>query len=181
MNDTGTGLADIIAVDTTTGQVRVVTGLQGAHGRVSQAGVALSPDEQTLAVMAWTRPNETAGLLTVGTDGQGLRTVVPEIAVGWIGPNNLHWSRDGRSLLFTGFDARRNWRVMRVAAEGGIPEPDGMDFDTLQSMVGTRQLFPGNFNGFHVSPDGTRIVTSQLTMPKNEVWALDAMALLARQ
>ncbi len=145
LNDAGTDLADIIAADTTTGQVRVVTSLQGAHGRFSQAGLALSPDEQTLAVMPWNRSNETAALLTVGTDGQGLRTVVPEIAIGWIGPNNLHWSRDGRSLLFTGFDARRNWRVMRVAAEGGMPEPDGMDFDTLQSMVSTRQLFPGNF------------------------------------
>ena len=37
---------------------------------------------------------------------------------------------------------------MRVSATGGSPEPDGLDHDTLESLLDGVRLRPGNFNSF---------------------------------
>jgi hypothetical protein len=124
--------------------------------------------------MAYTTLYHKARAFTVGVDGSGMREVVASVDAGWVGyAGSLRWAPDGQSLLFVAFDANRNWRVMRVPATGGAPVPDGLDFDTLQSLLPGRPLFTGNFNGFDVSPDGSRIVVSTLTASKTEVWSLD--------
>lgn len=185
-NDAGTALADIVAIDTTTGQERVVSAIEGETGRGVHGGVnvgiALSPDGRMLAVMTYTSAYETAQLFTIGIDGHGRQDLVPAVAVGPLGPSGrVQWSRDGRSLIYVAFDERRHWRIMRVPVAGGLPEPDGVDFDTVDSLLQGQRLAPGHFKGFSVSPNGTHIAISAATMTQWEVWALDVMALLAQK
>jgi Tol biopolymer transport system component len=110
-------------------------------------------------------------IFTVGVDGSGYRDVA-SIPGGW---PDLRWTPDGRSLLFPAFDAQRNWRIMRVELSSGNVSPDGLSFDLLEPLVPEIRLNPGNFSGLDVSPDGTRIVVSTLTLARSEIWTLDGL------
>lgn len=182
-DETGKAITEIVAVDTRTGLERTVTTLNAFAGRDTSTSLALSRDGRQLAVMTYTNGYQEARIFTVGIDGTGRRDVVKAVPAGWVGNGNfIQWSTDDRSIVFVAFDAQRNWRVMRVSADSGVPEPDGLDFDTLQPLLGEMRLFPGNFNGFDISPDGTRIAVSNFTVAKTELWALDNLpARLARR
>jgi len=180
MNQARTAIADLVARDLATGEERVLTTIDAGPSQDPDAGIALSPDGRTLAVTVWDKAFEEARLFTIGVDGTARREVVASFPTGWI-VDNLSWNPDGQSIVFLGFDAKKDWRVMRVNAAGGTPEPDGLDYETLNSLIGDLRLFPGNFNSFSLSPDGTTIAASTLTMAKTEVWALDVMALLAQR
>jgi Tol biopolymer transport system component len=180
MNQERTAIADLVARDLATGEERVITAIDAGPSGDPDAGIALSPDGRTLAIMVWNKAFEEARLFTIGVDGTARREVVASFPTGWI-VDDLSWNPDGQSIVFLGFDAKKDWRVMRVTAAGGTPEPDGLDYDTLNPLLGDLKLFPGNFNTFSLSPDGTKIAASTLTMAKTEVWALDVMALLAQR
>ena len=163
----------IVAVDLATGEERQVVTFTSAD-RSNDLGIAVSPDGNTLAVTAWTKAYATARLFTVGTNGSGSREVVGSFATGWLG-DKLRWTPDGRSLVFTVFDTRKNWRIMRVAADGGTPEFDGVSYDVISSLLPSFKLWSGNFNNIDLSPDGSRIITSALTSAKFEIWTLDGL------
>ena len=62
---------------------------------------------------------------------------------------------------------------MRVPAEGGKAEFDGLDFDTLASRLSGLRMLPGHLGNLDLSPDGTRALVNTLTMRTTELWALD--------
>lgn len=64
---------------------------------------------------------------------------------------------------------------MRVAADGGTPEFDGVSYDVISSLLPSFKLWSGNFNNMDLSPDGSRIITSALTSAKFEMWTLDGL------
>jgi Tol biopolymer transport system component len=164
-------VTSIVAVDLATGEGRQVVTI--ANGLPQSApGIALSPDGKTLAVYGWIRPFEEARIFTVGVDGSNYREVVPSVRTG-SPADTLRWTPDGRSLVFVAHDANRNWRVMRVSADGGPTEFDGLSFDTLAPLLTDLHMFPGNFNNIDLHPDGTHIVASTLTLARYELWTLD--------
>ncbi len=180
MNQARTAISELVARDLATGDERVLTTIDAGPSQDPDAGIALSPDGRTLAVAYWNVAFEDARIFTIGVDGTNRRDVVASVKTGWI-VDAFSWNPDGQSIVFLGFDAKKDWRVMRVNATGGTPEPDGLDYDTLNSLLGDLRLFPGNFNTFSLHPDGTKIAASTLTMAKTEVWALDVMTLLTQR
>ncbi len=166
------GVSGIVAVDVATGDERSVLTFPQAPPPSSGLGLAISPDGTTLAVQTWVKTNAAARIFTVGVDGSNYREIVGAFETGWMG-DTLRWTPDGRTLLFVAFDANRHWRVMRVPADGGTPEFDGLSFDTLAKLLPELRLFPGNFNSIDLSPDGSRIMASTQTMSKYELWTLD--------
>ena len=180
MNQARTAIAELVARDLVAGTERVLTAVDAGPSPEPDAGIALSPDGRTLAVTVWNTVREQARLLTIAVDGTGRRDLVASFPTGWI-TDNLSWNPDGQSLVYLAVDAQKNWRLMRVSATGGSPEPDGLDHDTLESLLGGVRLRPGNFNSFSLNPDGTKIAASALTMAKTEVWALDVMSRLAQR
>jgi Tol biopolymer transport system component len=169
----------IVGVDIMTGEERTIVTIEGGLPQ-SQPGIALSPEGKTLAVYGWTRPSEEARIFTVGVDGTGYRNIVPSVRTG-SPADTVRWTPDGRSLVFVAHDANRNWRVMRVPADGGPIEFDGLSFDTLSPLLTNLKLFPGNFNNIDLHPDGTRIVASTLTMSSQELWTLDNLMWVLNQ
>jgi Tol biopolymer transport system component len=179
MNQARTAIADLVARDLVTGADRILTTIDAGPSRDPDAGIALSPDGRTLAVTVWNTVLQDARLFTIGVDGTGRRDVVASFPTGGI--HSLSWDSDGQSLLVMALDQKKNWRLMRVPATGGTLEPDGLDHDTLESLLDGVRLVPGNFSTFSLRPDGTKIAASTLTAPKTEVWALDVMPLLAQK
>ena len=173
-----TAVIDIVARDLSSGAEQVVTTVDPSPAYRAEVGLALSPDGKTLAVALWKKPNESARLMTVGVDGTGVRELVSSFQTFWIS-DAVRWTPDGQSVLFVACDAQKNWRVMRVGTDGGTPEPDGLDYETLDPLVGSPRLAPNNFIGFDLSPDGSRVVASTRTMTMSEIWALDVAALMA--
>ncbi len=172
-------VTSIVGVDITTGEDRTIVTIEGGLPR-TQPGIALSPDGSTLAVYGWIRPSEEARIFTVGVDGTGYREIVPSVRTGPLA-DTIRWTPDGRSLVFVAHDANRNWRVMRVSADGGPVEFDGLSFDTLSPLLTNLKIFPGNFNNIDLHPDGTRIVASTLTMSSQELWTLDNLTWVLNQ
>jgi Tol biopolymer transport system component len=163
----------IVAVDLATGDERQVMTFNSAD-RSSDFGIAVSPDGSTLAVTVWTKAYASGRLFTVGTDGSGYRELVGTFATGWLA-DKVRWTPDGRSIVFTTFDTRKNWRIMRVAADGGPLAFDGLDYDVLSGLLPTMRMWKGNFNNIDLSPDGSRIVVSALTSATFEIWTLDGL------
>jgi len=166
-------VSGIVALEIATGEERAVVSFAPVE-RASDVAVAVSPDGNRLAVGVRVQPWSTARIFTVGTDGSNYRDVTGPYATGWLW-DQLRWTPDGRSLVFTASDARKNWRIMRVPAEGGTPEPDGVSYDVISSLLPSHRLWQGNFNNIDLSPDGSRIITSALTSAKFEIWTLDGL------
>jgi Tol biopolymer transport system component len=74
------------------------------------------------------------------------------------------WTRDGQYILFSTLTSDQGqpqqWRLMRIRAEGGQPEPAGLE--------GT-----GPFHNFAISPDGRHIAYGDGPAAVREVWAVD--------
>ncbi len=151
MNQARTAIADLVARDLAMGDERVLTTIEAGPSRDPSAAVALSPDGRTLAVAYWNVAFEDAHIFTIGVDGTNRRDVVASVKTGWI-VDAFAWNPDGQSIVFLGFDAKKDWRLMRVNAAGGTPEPDGLDYDTLNPLLGDLRLFPGNFNTLQPQP-----------------------------
>jgi len=164
----------IAAVDLATGAEQPVASFPAGTQQFGPPAIAVSPDGATLAVAVSTNLDETERLIfTVAVDGSNLREVTRPFPGAW---QSLRWTPDGTALVFPAFDERRNWRIMRLPAEGGTASFDGLSFDTLAPLVPDIRMNPGNFSGLDVSPDGTRIIVSTQTMAKFEVWTLDHLS-----
>lgn len=172
VRDNAGSVTGIVGVDLGTGEERPVARFTPGTGQAASFGLAVSPDGTTLAVTAWTKAYAAARIFTVAADGSNYREVFGPFETGWLG-DTIRWTPDGRALVFVVFDANRNWRVMRVPAEGGRAESDGLDFDTLAPLLPGLRMFPGNFNNIDLSPDGSRIIASTLTSAKIELWTLE--------
>ncbi len=117
-------------------------------------GLAVSPDGSTLAVQVWATPPRTARLLTVRTDGSGYRELFGPFPA-TITPSLIRWTRDGRSILFfTHKDG--DWQMLRIPAEGGEPERDGLDVKSAAASASGAP--PAHPLSLDLSPDGTHIV-----------------------
>ena len=171
-NTPSTPVTGLVGVDMATGEERPVFTYPAGSGPLDYPGLAVSPDGSTLVVSSWVKPNAVARLFTVGVDGSNYREVVDSYQTGSV-LDTVRWTPDGRTLLFVGHDANRNWKVMRVPSVGGLVEFDGLSFETLAPLIPELRMWPGNFNNIDVSPDGTRIIASSLTFTKNELWTLD--------
>ena len=125
----------ILALDLASGASRPVLTIpeMGAAQRL-----VLSPDGRTLAFSS-AQQLRRYGFATVGVDGGQFREIYA--AAGSSG--NLAWTADGRGLLFDQRDGRKV-RIMRIAADGGTPEPTGLDSE-------------GPIQNITVDPAGRRI------------------------
>ncbi len=186
-NNPGGPITGIVGVDLATGVERPVLTLPGT-GIAGGIGLAVSSDGATLAVMVLVAPSPVKGtqgaffgpsgearIFTVGVDGSGYREVFGPFAngAGSLIADKMRWTPDGRTIVFVAFDANVNWRLMRVPAEGGKAEFDGLDFDTLASRLSGLRMVPGSLSNFDLSPDGSRALVSTFTLSTNELWALD--------
>ena len=136
-------------------------------------GLAVSPDGETLAAAVFTKTWAAARIFTIPVDGSNSRELFDRYQTGWV-PDAVRWTPDGRAILFLAHDANRNWRVMRVPADGGQPAVDGLSYETFAPLIPEHRMWPGNFNNIDVSPDGTRIIASTLTFSKQEIWTSTA-------
>jgi hypothetical protein len=102
--------------------------------------IAVSPDSQTIAILErFNGPD--ARISVVGVNGDDYRILARDDEP----KRSVAWTADGRYIVF-GKKAPGNndqWRVMRVAAEGGEPEFTGLEVTGLLYLA--------------VSPDGSRI------------------------
>ena len=70
---------------------------------------------------------------------------------------------------------------MRVAAQGGLVEPEGIDTSALVGEGPLPVTNRGNLLGsFDISPDGTRVIFGARTVPLRELWTLDNVWALVR-
>jgi Tol biopolymer transport system component len=148
--------AGVAAVDLTTGDVTRL--FQTRDGHLSS--VDASPDGRMLAlfIVAEAGGRPTTAIATMSIDGSNYREIYitrqrPAATV----PDQLQWSRDGRSVFF-----QEAGRFMRVSRDGGAAEHMGL---TLS----------GPDYRFWVSPDGTRVTFNEGARPArfSEVWAID--------
>ncbi len=171
-----TPITGIVGVDLATGTEKAVAtfaeaGLPGS----GFPGLAMSPDGTTLAVMAWvdglgTTPRP-ARIFSVGVDGASYREISGSFRARNTA-NQMRWTPDGRSIVFSALDTADKWRLMRVAAEGGQAEFDGLDFGTLSPLLSGLRMTPGSFINLDLSPDGTQCPRQHVD--DGHVRALDA-------
>jgi Tol biopolymer transport system component len=155
-----TGMESVLAVSIATGQVRTIYKTDGASPHPQMYALALSPDGRMLAAMTNNPPPEPfAGVLLMGTDGSGVRTLYK--AHGDLRAfSGVTWSSDGKQVLFvhTGDQHRPGTELWRIAVSGGEPSPTGIRGPQL------REIQSG--------PNGTLAYTDGL--PKQaELWAMD--------
>jgi Tol biopolymer transport system component len=162
----------VAAIDIGTGQERLLLSFANLSDPSADVGLDLSPDGRTLALSIAAPKGGSVRILAVGVADGTVREVTSALATGWVG-NNTRWTPDGRSLLVVAFDANRDWRIVRIPAEGGEPVFDGLDYRTLATMLPELRMAAGNFNGFDISPDGAQLIVSTWTLGKQELWAID--------
>ncbi len=145
----------IVAVDlqTLTEKVIVTFAEPGYPGDGALA-LAVSPDGATLVVQVRAIPGQ-ARLLAVRTDGNGYRELYGPFPATVI-PSVVKWSRDGRSIFFFTHTKGGDWRLLRIPAEGGEPEADGLDTKSATASVSGKDI-DGSPLSFDLSPDGTQI------------------------
>src|SRR5262249_4483006 len=144
----------------------------GGHRRVYTTkgfvnSFALSPDGRSLA-MALSLPQSgqwEGHLAVVGVDGNGFRDLhkpqpPPAEQDLFGGGPLLSWSSDGRSILFA--EGSRQWRLMRIAVEGGEVQYTGVITEGLQHDLA-------------VSPDGTRFAFSHGKTSIKETWVTEEL------
>jgi Tol biopolymer transport system component len=167
----GSEAARIVAIDLATGDERVVTSFEAG----SQVGLAVSPNGATLAVETSDAATNDARIFTVSVDGSARREVASEFRSGAF--DMMRWTPDGRSLLFIAHDERKKWRLMRVPADGGPMEFDGLSQEALALLLPDVVLAPG-ITSMDVSPDGSRVILGTWRIATIEVWSMDNVAAL---
>ena len=98
-------------------------------------------------------------LAIVGVDGTDYREIYQTAAK----MTGVAWTRDGTGVLFAekGLEVPGTpWRVMRVPAMGGHPDPTGLEVDSPIRVL------------LSLNADGTRLATSS-QKSIGEIWALD--------
>jgi hypothetical protein len=167
----------VVAVDVATRKERVVLHLPGDPRTLpagGELGLAVSPDGLTLALFL-VEPGAVIGrILLVGTDGTNARERLPVFPahgsfgkIAWTADDTIWFSETAQDGA-----GRTGWRILRMPATGGSPEPATF---FINGNAG-----PGSFD---VSPDGSRLAwypvpgvpqsASDLAGPQSEVWSLD--------
>jgi Tol biopolymer transport system component len=165
-------VSGVAAIDLASGDEQLLMSFDAVNELPADVSLDLSPDGKTLAVSVAAPKGGSVRILAVAVDGRSVREVASALPTGWVG-NNTRWTPDGRSLLVVSFDSNRDWRIVRIPAEGGEPVFDGLDYRTLATLLPDLRVAPGNFNGFDVSPDGSQLIVSTWTLGKQELWAID--------
>jgi len=158
----------IVAYDLSSGLQKMVFSLPGKDRLVFS--LAVSPDGRWLAFNSvegesGDLAHANGGLYRVGVDGSGIQALYTA------GNDELDaragvqtWTRDGQYILFSALTSAQGqpqqWRLMRIRAEGGQPEPAGLE--------GT-----GPFHNFAISPDGRHIAYADGPAAVRDVWAVD--------
>jgi len=158
----------IVQIDLATGEVRSTATIAG-DGLPGVFSVVVSPDDSTLALEVNIPGDRRLHLATVSTTGGTVRHVHSYQSTPM--PDRIGWTPDGQLLfgaLYGGV-----WRVMRVAATGGEPVPDGIDLSGLSGSVDIPALEPGVGNLGSVSADGSRLIIEAKSKLQYEVWALE--------
>jgi Tol biopolymer transport system component len=157
----------IVALDIPTGTVKFTRPLAGKGvPEVSIFSLALSPDDSMLAILADSR------LLTVSTGSGTIHEIATKLNDTTRYPDTLSWTPNGQAILFS--EVRNGaWRVMRIGANGGPAEEDGLDMSRLTGTVPLPAVRPdyGTLGG--VSRDGSRIVFAGQPKPAFDLWALE--------
>jgi Tol biopolymer transport system component len=187
---------DIVALDLASGEQRRIATLPPggtARGVGTSVQLSLSPDGTTLAVLSRSGDRDAnrptlngASLYTIDVRDGSLRQIHKDFKNAT--DAKVTWSKDGKSIYFVEYGTAdgglsSDWRVMRIAREGGAPVATSLSRATLQSSFRTGQV-SGSLDEFverlnvtlqHIdlSPDGTRLLFSAGLNPKYEVWALD--------
>lgn len=168
----------VVAVDIATGAETPIAALPANITANPQIAVSREGTVLAIGTLEGQSFQGNGRIFTVNIDGTEWRDVGGGGLPGFWGGAPLQWSPDGRSLLFRTYDAGGDWRITRIAASGGAPEFDGVSYQNLSPLVPDFRMTRGNFIGFDVSLDGSRLVLSTLVTPKYEVWALDLAPLL---
>jgi Tol biopolymer transport system component len=146
--DATTGAFDrIAAFDLTTGQPKTVLMLPGTSETLPRSGgigIALSPDGQTLAFTTINFKTRDAHLALVRVDGSEYHEIYGPFHALAVN-RGLAWTKDGRKIVFatSADDGSENWRIMRIAIDGGKPEFTGLAISGMTVFV--------------LSPDDSRI------------------------
>jgi Tol biopolymer transport system component len=171
----GGAVPTVLAVDVASGTERTVVAFPAGE-YVAVNSIAISPDGNTLLLSRGTPgvsgTPATMTIFRVGTDGQGVRPIVGPVSVQQGScADKCIFTPDGHDVLFAARDGSSSWRLMRVAAEGGAAEPDGLDFSAvkfaLPALTGDGPHF------LAVSPDGKKIAFSLRTTMTTASWAID--------
>jgi Tol biopolymer transport system component len=178
------GMTLMIAVDLATRTERVLFTFP-AGSPLRGPSVSLHPNGRSLLV-GTNDPSQSgieapaqASLFQIDIDGTNYRPIHGPFPTAVNCAGTCGWTPDGRSVVFEELNAAAGaWRIMRVPAEGGTPQLDGIDSVALKQVHPA--LVPGMWaNSISVNPDGRRIAFSHVTSSFG-LWALDnAVALLA--
>jgi Tol biopolymer transport system component len=122
-----------------------------AGGRLAHR---LSPDGRTFVIWRVDPQARKSVLGLIDADGSNFRELYsPAFTTVF---THLAWSKDGRAILFKLQDKPQ---VMRISAQGGTPEPTGIEVtDSMMNM--------------DISPAGSRLAYSATKAPE-ELWSLD--------
>jgi Tol biopolymer transport system component len=123
----------------------------------------VSPTGQQLAVVV--RRDENRRLVVMSTDGTGLRSMAPSVAItGAAGQSAADWSPDGTRIVAGGSDAR-GAALFVIPVAGGNPGRlvEGEAVNPIWSPDGRLIVYAGTFEAgqaplLAVRPDGTRVV-----------------------
>jgi Tol biopolymer transport system component len=156
-NVSSSSYVGIDAVALASGRRRNVFTLSGG-GTVNSP--ALSPDGRILAFFIYEDgKQQRTRLASVSVDGFSPRDVHVTSKSIANRPDQIQWSRDGRSLLFI-----EEGRVMRISSQGGTPQ-----------FTGLAMTRPDRTHPISLSQDGSRIAFSDGApwSTDREVWAID--------
>jgi hypothetical protein len=139
----------------------------------SAFSLALSPDEQTLAV-SYALPYDRTMHLAAVTLATGSWRELGAVQ-GSTMPDRIAWTPDGLSVLSGAYE-NGSWRLMRIPATGGAPEYDGFDLANVSGSVSIPAVSQFGASYGSLSADGSRIAISAVEKQRLDLWALDNVA-----
>jgi Tol biopolymer transport system component len=176
------GPSTLVAIHTATGERRDLYELPPSPNQ--QAGLALSPDGETLALQTWAEmgtplsPGKAQLTLVDARSGAARPLTGPYSATTVF--SNFAWLPDGQSVLLTMAERPHEWRLMRVPVSGGEPVFDGLESSTAVAGTSLPALV-ANILSLSVSPDGSRVAFGSYVRPKAELWVIgNVFSLLSR-
>jgi Tol biopolymer transport system component len=148
----------IMRLDLATGQrTTIYTAPEGGY----VTGLALSPDNRSLAIMLFTRSGgrQSQQLAVLNADGTELRRLTePGVPASLVPVLGLEWSPDSRWVYFV-HTKKPDSELWRVPAAGGAAEYTGV------MAAGMKHI--------HLSSDGSRLAFTGGQRMNQELWAMD--------
>jgi Tol biopolymer transport system component len=135
---------------------RLPGSLQRMPTSASELAIAVSPDGRSLAIQSIDWETDRMQLVRVDVDGTNYRVLCADRPAPPAIRERLIWTRTGETIFFTEGDDDGNFRVMRIAAAGGVPEFTGISRANLEVL--------------DVSPDGKNVLVSSMPLNIPELW-----------